>query len=510
MAIPLLPGDPHDDRLRANVRPPAWVNPTPAARYQLVVIGAGPAGLVAAAAAAGLGAKVALVERDLMGGDCLNVGCVPSKALLRAARAAAAVRRAKEFGVWAGEPEVEFAAVMERVRRVRAELSAVDSAERFRKLGVDVFLGEGKFLNEDTVGVNGATLRFGRCLIATGARPVVPDIPGLKESRWFTNETVFALTELPKRLLVIGGGPVGCELGQAFARLGSDVTVVAGERYLLPREDPDAGGGLYPSLEEDGVTIFLNRRIDFINGDSPPEAAGDPILARMTEGSRRSTFTTADTILAAVGRSPNVEGLDLGAAGIAFDPKDGIRVDDRLRSTNPRVFAAGDVCSLGYKFTHAADAMARLVVRNALFPLKGRASALTIPWCTYTDPEVGRVGLNDREAAERGVAVDLYRVELAEVDRAVTDGEAGFVKVLAAKGTDRIVGATVVGPHAGELVGTISLAMTHGIGLKKLANTIFPYPTYTEALRKIADQYNRTRFTPLAGRVLGTWLRWFR
>jgi pyruvate/2-oxoglutarate dehydrogenase complex dihydrolipoamide dehydrogenase (E3) component len=481
MAIPLLPGDPHDDRLRANVRPPGWVNPTPSARYQFVVIGAGPAGLVAAAAAAGLGAKVALVERDLMGGDCLNVGCVPSKTLLRAAKAAAAVWRAKEFGIRATEPEVDFPAVMERVRRVRAELSAVDSAERFRKLGVDVFLGEGKFLNEDTVEVNGVRLRFGRCLIATGARPVIPDIPGLKESRWFTNETVFALTELPKRLLVIGGGPVGCELGQAFARLGSRVTLQPSGRMtpgrLLPKEDDDAGLQVMAALRRDGVQI-----------------EGKPAF---------------DAILVAAGRAPNVEGLNLAAAGVAFS-QDGVRIDDRLRTTNPRVFAAGDVCSLGYRFTHAADAMARLVVRNALFPLKGRASALTIPWCTYTDPEVGRVGLNEREAAERGVAVDVYRVELAEVDRAVTDGEAGFVKVLAAKGTDRIVGATVVGPHAGELVGTLSLAMTHGIGLKKLANTVFPYPTYTEALRKVADQYNRTRLTPLARRLLGTWLEWFR
>src|SRR5262245_28567657 len=225
MAIPLLPDDPHDQKLRANLKPPGWVNPIPAPRYQLVVIGAGPAGLVAAAGAAGLGAKVALIERDLMGGDCLNVGCVPSKTLLRAARAVTEIRKAKEFGIRVPEPEVDFAAVMERVRRVRAELSAVDAAQRFRGLGVDVFLGEARFVNEDTVEVNGAKLRFGRCVIATGARPVIPDIPGLKESRWFTNETIFALTELPKRLLAIGGGPVGCELAQAFARLGAEVTL---------------------------------------------------------------------------------------------------------------------------------------------------------------------------------------------------------------------------------------------------------------------------------------------
>src|SRR5262245_41741710 len=214
MTIHLLPNDTHDDALRRLVKPPDWVNPTPAARYRRVVIGGGPAGLVCAAGAAGLGAKVALVERDLLGGDCLNVGCVPSKTLLRAAKAVSEIRRAREFGVKVPEPEIDFAAVMERVRKVRAELAPIDSGERVRSLGIDVFLGEGKFLNEDTVEVNGAKLRFGRCVIATGSRPIIPDIPGLKEARWFTNETIFTLTELPKRLAVLGGGPVGCELGQ--------------------------------------------------------------------------------------------------------------------------------------------------------------------------------------------------------------------------------------------------------------------------------------------------------
>lgn len=482
MAIPLLPNDPHDAKLRANLRPPGWANPTPAARYQLVVIGAGPAGLVAAAAAAGLGAKVALVERDLMGGDCLNVGCVPSKTLLRAARAAAEARRANEFGVRVAEPEVDFAAVMERVRRVRAELSPVDSAERFRGLGVDVFLGEGKFVNDDTIEVAGAKLRFGRCLVATGSRAVIPeDLPSYSCPQ-FNNESIFTLTELPKRLLVVGGGPIGCELGQAFARLGSRVTLAAKNVRLLPKEDADAADHLLGVLRREGVEVVPN----------PPPGGG------------------FHAVLVAAGRTPNVEGLDLGKAGIAFDPNDGVRVDDRLRTTNPRVYAAGDICSLGYKFTHAADAMSRLVVRNALFPTKGMASALTIPWCTFTDPEVGRVGLNESEARAKNVPVDVYRLDLGELDRGAADGAEGFVKVLTAKGNDRILGATAVGPHAGELVGSFSLAMTHGLGLKDLANTVFPYPTYTEALRKLGDQYNRTRLTPLAKRALGGWLRLFR
>ncbi len=481
MTIPLLPGDPHDDALRRLVKPAEWVNPTPAARYQLVVIGGGPAGLVCAAGAAGLGAKVALVERDLLGGDCLNVGCVPSKTLLRAAKAAAEVRRARQFGVNVPEPEIDFAAVMERVRRVRAELALIDSAERFRSLGVDVFLGEGKFLNEDTVEVSGAKLRFGRCVIATGSRPLIPDIPGLKESRWFTNESIFTLTELPKRLLVIGGGPVGCELGQAFARLGSEVELVARSR-LLRVEDADASRFVEAALRHDNINIIADT--------------SDP--------------RNFEAVLVAAGRTANVEGMNLNAAGVKFDTKAGVAVDDYLQTTNRRVFVVGDVSSVGFKFTHAADAMARLAIRNALFPFKSRVSALTIPRCTYTDPEVGRVGLNQQEADERGIAVDVFRHDFSHLDRAATDGAEGFIKVLVKKGTDRIVGATVVAPNAGELIGTISVAMTNGIGLKKLASTVFPYPTYTEALKKIADQYNRTRFTPRAKRLAGWWLKWFR
>lgn len=481
MTIPLLPDDPHDEALRRNVKPPDWANPTPAARYQLVVIGGGPAGLVCAAGAAGLGARVALVERDLLGGDCLNVGCVPSKTLLRAARAAAEVRRAREFGVKMGEPEIDFAAIMDRVRKVRAELSTVDSAERFRSLAVDVFLGEARFANSDTVEVNGTKLRFGRCVIATGSRAIIPGIPGLKESRWFTNETIFTLTELPKSLLVIGGGPIGCELGQAFARLGTKVTISVRNR-ILERDDADAANALTTAVQAEGVAFTR-----------------EPV-----------TPAAFKAVLVAAGRQPNVESLKLDTAGVKFDAKAGVAVDDYLRTSNRRVLAAGDVSSVGFKFTHAADAMARLAIRNALFPTKGRVSALTIPWCTYTDPEVGRVGLNADEAAQRGVAVDEYRHDFEKLDRGAADGAIGFVKVLTKRGTDRIVGATVVGPHAGELVGTLSVAMTNGVGLKGLANTVFPYPTYTEALKKVADAYNRTRLTPRAKWLLGTWLKWFR
>jgi pyruvate/2-oxoglutarate dehydrogenase complex dihydrolipoamide dehydrogenase (E3) component len=477
MTIPLLADDPHDRALLANVKPHDWANPTPAPRYHLVVLGGGPAGLVAAAVAAGLGAKVALVERDRLGGDCLNVGCVPSKTLLRAARSLGEVRRAREFGIAVGEPAVDFAAVMERVRRVRAELSPLDSAKRFRKLGIDVFLGDARFVGGDVVEVAGAKLRFGRCLIATGSRPAVPQIDGLADSRWFTNDTLFTLTELPKSLLVIGAGPVGCELGQAFARFGAKVTISTHGARLLPREDDDASEFLARVFLSEGITV--TDAVDKVEG--------------------------FDAVLVSAGREPNVEDLNLPAAGVAFDTRNGVAVDRHLRTTNQRVFAAGDVCSLGYKFAHAADAMARVAVRNALFPTKARATSLVIPWCTYTSPEVAHVG-----CGQDAEAVDVFRHDFDRLDRAATDGAGGFIKVLVAKGTDRIVGATVVGPHAGEVIGTVSVAMTNGVGLKKLSATVFPYPTYTEALKKAADAHARTRLTPFAARILRTWLRWFR
>jgi pyruvate/2-oxoglutarate dehydrogenase complex dihydrolipoamide dehydrogenase (E3) component len=490
MSIPLLTGDPHDDTLRAAVKPPDWTNPPPASVYSLVVIGGGPAGLVAAAGAAGLGAKVALVERDLLGGDCLNVGCVPSKTLLRAAKAAHEARTASRFGVTA-TAEVDFAAVMERVRRVRAELAPADSAERFRGLGVDVFLGDGRFTDEQTVEVNGAKLRFRRCVVATGARakdltprpplqtgegengnhPLSPPLRiGERAGGWgpvITNESLFTLTALPRRLLVIGAGPVGCEMAQAFARLSSAVTLVA-KTVPLPNEHPDASALLLKSLRADGVNV-----VSAVSSEQ------------------------FDATLNATGRVPNVESLNLPAAGIAFDPNRGITVDDHLRTTNRRVFAVGDVCSLGPRFTHAADAMARIAVQNALFPMKRKASALVLPHCTYTDPEVASVGSPDGTP---------FRHEFARLDRAATDAADGFLEVRVNRGTDRIVGATCVGPHAGEIIGTISLAMTNGLGLKAIGGTVFPYPTYTEALKKVADAYNRTRLTPLVAKVLKWWV----
>ncbi len=499
----LTPQDGFNERLLRQVHPPDWHNPEPAARYNLVVIGGGTAGLVAAIGGAGLGAKVALVERHLLGGDCLNVGCVPSKTLIRSARAAAELRNAARYGVRAPAPEVDFAAVMERVRRVRADLSPHDSAARLRDLGVDVFLGEARFAGRDAVEVAGRRLRFARAVIATGARAVVPPIPGLDETGYRTNETIFNLTERPRRLLVLGGGPLGCELAQAFARLGSEVDVVARGAQFLPREDPDAAACLAEALRRDGVRFHLEtevRRVERADG------AGRALIAR---GSTE-TWVPFDELLIGFGRAPNVEGLGLEAAGVAYDARAGVRVDDRLRTANPRIYAAGDV-GLAHRFTHMADAAARIVLRNALFMGRARLSALTVPWCTYTAPEIAHVGLYEHEAAARGIAVRTLHVPLADVDRAVTDGDTdGFVKIHVRAGSDRIVGATIVADHAGEMISEITLAMVAGVGLGRIAGVIHPYPTQAEAIRKAADAYNRTRLTPFVKKVFETWLAWWR
>ncbi|MFO0844379.1 MAG: mercuric reductase [Gemmataceae bacterium] len=503
MTVSLLPEDPHDRSLVENVRPPGWANPTPAARYNLVVIGAGTAGLVCAAGAAGLGARVALVERELMGGDCLNVGCVPSKALLRAARAAAAVRGAGSFGVRAAPPAVDFASVMQRLRQLRAGLAPADSAARFRALGVDVFLGQGRFVGRDAVEVGGRRLRFSRAVIATGARAAHPDVPGLAEVGFLTNESVFALTELPRRLAVLGGGPIGCELAQAFARLGARVTLLQRDQRLLPRDDPDASSLVEQAMRRDGVEVVTGCEVL-----SARRRGGEKLLGVRHGGTEREVV--ADEVLAAVGRRPNVESLGLDVAGVAFELRRGVTVDDRLRTSNPGVFAAGDVCSQ-YQFTHAADAMARLVIQNALFLGRARFSSLVIPWCTYTDPELAQVGLTEAQAREGGHRVQVFTQQLDHVDRAVLDGESeGFVKVLVKAGTDRLVGATVVAAHAGELIGELCLAMTNGVGLRRLASTIHPYPTRAEALRKLGDAYNRTRLTPWVRWVLKKWVDWRR
>lgn len=504
----LLPDDESNARLADLVAPSNWNNPTPTGRYNLVVIGAGTAGLVTAAGAAGLGAKVALIERDLMGGDCLNVGCVPSKALISAARAAAAVRQAPQFGINTAPPEPDFAAIMQRLRRLRSEIARNDSVARFTSLGVDIYLGNGKFSGPDTIEVAGQTLRFTRAVIASGARAAKPNIPGLAESGCLTNETVFSLTELPRRLAIIGGGPIGCEMAQAFARLGSDVTLIERTDQLLGREDEAAATVVQSALQRDGVRVLLETTVKQVHVSKPNSDRTLELIHTETEVVTLNL--NVDQILVGAGRSPNVEDLNLPAAGVTFDVRRGVTVDDRLRTTNHRIFAAGDVCS-PFKFTHAADFMARTVIQNALFYGNAKASALTIPWCTYTSPEVAQVGLTEQTAYDRGVAIQTFTQSLTHVDRAILEGGTeGFVKIHVAAGSDKIVGATIVAEHAGEMIGELVLAMSNQIGLKRLASSIHPYPTVAEAIRKCGDSFNKTRLTPFVKSLFAKWLSWTR
>ena len=504
-SIPVvLPHDVHNEALVSNVHPTDWQNPEPAPRYNLVVIGAGTAGLVTAAGAAGLGAKVALVERRLMGGDCLNVGCVPSKCMIRSSRVVADIRDANQFGVRVPQGmEVDFPAVMQRMRRLRARISAHDSVKRFKDLGVDVFLGEGLFSGADTVEVSGKTLRFKKAVIATGTRPVHPSIDGLAEAGFLTNETVFSLTEQPRRLAVIGGGPIGCELAQAFRRVGCEVTLFHNASHILNREDSDAAEILQQSFVRDGIRLILNcktKRIEKRNGSK---------IIHIECGGREEEIAV-DEILAGAGRAPNVEGLNLEAVGVKYDKREGIEVNEHLQTTNPRIYAAGDIC-LKYKFTHTADATARMAIQNALFLGRKKQSALTIPWCTYTDPEIAHVGMYERDAQEKGIAVDTFVRTLDDVDRAIADGEEeGFVKIHVKKGTDKIVGATIVARHAGEMLGEITLAIVGDLGLGTLANVIHTYPTQAEAIKQVADAYNRTRLTPFIKRLFTRWFTWNR
>lgn len=493
-----MPADPADARLREAAHPPDWTNPEPRGRYDLVVLGGGTAGLVSAMGAAGLGARVALVERGLLGGDCLNTGCVPSKAILRSARAAAGARRAPEVGVRVAGVDADFASVMRRMRERRADISPHDSAVRLRAAGVDVYFGEARFIGPSAIAVGGRTLTFRRAVIATGGRPSVPAIPGLAAVPYLTNERLFALTEQPRRLAILGAGPIGCEMAQAFARLGTEVTLVDQATQVLPREDADAAAIVARRMISDGVAIRLGATILEVS------AGGDGIRLRLDTGG--AGLEPCDHLLIAVGRAPNIEGLDLPAAGVAFDTS-GVVVDDRLRTSNRRIFAAGDVCST-FKFTHAADALARIVIQNALFFGRKRASALVIPWCTYTDPEVAHVGCYEEEATCAGRRVETITIPLGDVDRAVVDEERdGFVRVHHERG--RLLGCTVVASRAGEMIGVATHALTHGASLTDLGSTIHPYPTLNNAFRAAGDAYARTRLTPRLRRVLKRYFRLF-
>jgi pyruvate/2-oxoglutarate dehydrogenase complex dihydrolipoamide dehydrogenase (E3) component len=508
----MLPDDEHNQRLVENVHPSNWMNPEPSGRYNLVVIGAGTAGLVTAVIGAGLGAKVALVERHLMGGDCLNVGCVPSKGLIRAARAWAELRQAEQFGLHV-PPGVQynFGAAMARMRALRARISHTDSALRYKGLGVDVYIGQARFADSGTIVVEGSaghrTVKFAKAAICTGARAAVPPTSGLQEAGFLTNETVFSLTELPPRLGVIGAGPIGCELAQAFARFGSQVYLIEAMHGIMPNEDRDAAAVVEQAMQKDGVRLLC---------------CGKDLHVQKTESGKRLTVdshgrqydVTVDEILVGVGRAPNVEGLDLNRVGVEYDAS-GVKVNARLQTSNSKIFAAGDICSK-YKFTHAADAMAQIVIQNALFPHPfglGYASmdGLIMPWCTFTDPEIAHVGMYEGDAKAKQLDVETYTYQLNEVDRAILDGEEeGFARVHLQKGTDKILGATIVAARAGEMIGEFSVAMKAGAGAKTIAGTIHPYPTYGEVNKKVVNLWRKAHFTQRTRQILVALFAWMR
>jgi len=499
--LTVSPMDESNQWLLSQVHPPDWVNPDPQSLYDLVVIGAGTAGLVVAAGAAGLGLglKVALIEKHLMGGDCLNVGCVPSKCVIRSSRVVADIKTSDRFGIRSTAPlEIDFAAVMARMRRVRASISPNDSAQRFQELGVDVFLGTGQFLSNGMIAVDDKTLRYKKAVIATGARAAAPDIPGLSTAGYLTNETVFSLTDRPQRLAVIGGGPIGSELAQAFQRLGCQVTLFHRGTHILNKEDADAAEIVQQSFIEEGIHLILNSELQRV------EKTATGKVIHFTQNQQQSV--TVDEILVGAGRIPNVDGLNLEAVGVNYDRHQGIQVNDYLQTSNPKIYAAGDIC-MNWKFTHAADAAARIVIKNTLFAPFGLArsklSQLVMPWVTYTDPEIAHVGLYEHEARQQGIEVSTIQIPLNKIDRAIADGEtAGFVKILHPQGKDKIIGATIVARHAGEMISEITTAMVHNIGLSKLSSVIHPYPTQAEGIKKAADAYRRTLLTPRSQTLL--------
>ena len=503
------PDDDHNRILLGNVHPSDWVNPEPSGRYNLVVVGAGTAGLVTAAVAAALGARVALIERNLMGGDCLNVGCVPSKGVIRASRAWSEVRNAGEFGVSAlSDVRYDFGEVMARMRKLRARISHMDSARRYRDMGVDLFIGEGQFTGGETVEVGGKTLRFSKGAICTGARAAAPPIPGLDQAGYLTNETIFTLTERPERMAVIGGGPIGCEMAQAFTRFGSRVCLFEQNGHILPREDADAARIVQSQMEKDGVCLVFETRVTGI------EVRGKEKLIHHEANGNKKT-EAVDEILVGIGRAPNVQGLGLEKAGVEYDPVSGVKVNSRLQTSNPRIYAAGDVC-LPYKFTHTADATAQVVIQNALFPHPfglGYASTdnLIIPWVTFTEPEIAHVGMYEAEAKAKGIEVETFTFKLDEVDRAILDGrDQGFARVHVRKGSDKILGATLVAVNAGDMISEFTLAMKAGVGLGTITGTIHPYPTQAEVIKKVATAWRKTTLTEGKKNILRRWFAWSR
>ena len=475
------PGEEFDDMARDLLSPTDYQNPQPQPRYHLVVVGAGPAGLISAIGAAGLGAKVALIERHRMGGDCLNVGCMPSKALL----------------AFSKQRGADFQHAFAWLREVRAGIAPHDSVERYIEAGVDVFLGDALFNAGGQICVGDTPLNARRIALCTGASAAIPPIPGLVESRPLTNETIFDLPAPPSSLAILGAGAIGCELALALSRLGVSVSLFEMAERVLPLETPLASQAVAMALESSGVDLYLGQGVSAVKGSGTVVVGGQEI--------------ECERILVALGRKPNTDGLNLGAAGVSVDQQGFVLTNAKLQCNNKRIFAAGD-CTARQQFTHHADAQARALIQNALFAPTASVDALVVPHCTYTDPEVASVGANPDSLEKSAIAFDRFEFDLSELDRSRADPDSQLrpvqhAEVYTQKGSDKILGATIIGHDAGELIAPICLMMSNGLGLSAAQKTIFSYPTRSDYLKRLGDAYNRNRMTPTVARLFRWWLR---
>lgn len=474
----------------------------------LIVIGGGAAGLVSAYIAAAVKAKVTLIERNEMGGDCLNTGCVPSKALIRCARFHSHVRRHEEFGAAEASARVDFNRVMQRVRQAVAKIAPNDSPERYRSLGVDVIQGKARITGPWSVEVNGRTLTARHIIVATGARPLVPPVPGIEEVGYHTSDTIWSITENPGRLVVLGGGPIGCELSQAFHRLGASVTQVEMLPRIMAVEDPDIGDYIAQRFREEGIDVRVGHAAREFRVEDGEKVL---ICGRETgDGDPQEVRIPFDTLLVAVGRKPNVEGFGLEEVGVRLDERGRIDVDEYLQTRVPTIYACGD--SVGrYQFTHASAHEAWHAAVNALFGMfrRFKVDYTCLPWVTFTDPEVARIGLSEADAQAEKIDYEVTRYDMAELDRAIVEGEAyGVVKIITERGKDRILGATVVGEHGGDILAELALAMKHGIGLNRILGTIHAYPTLAEANKFVAGEWKKAHAPESALRWLQRFHRW--
>ncbi|MEP3477764.1 MAG: mercuric reductase [Fuerstiella sp.] len=496
----LPPADEHNRKLRDNVHPANWPTQPSDQVYDMISIGAGTAGLVSSGGAAMLGARSALIERHMMGGDCLVTGCVPSKTLIKSAHVAHQARNASEFGVNVSDVQIDFPAVMERLRRIRADMAHHDGAERLKKMGVDVLFGTAKFTGPNTIDLDGKEVKFRRAMICTGGRPVVPNIPGLKEN-CLVSDTFFELTELPQRLLVLGGGPIGCELAQSMQRLGSQVTMLVRGGHLMSKDDPEAGTIIKEVFAKEKLDVRFKTSL--LNVER-----SDAGLVCTIEANGEEQKQTFDQILVAAGRQPNVEGLGLEAAGVELTRR-GITVNRLHQTSNKRIFAAGDVCS-PFQFTHAAFAQAEFATLNALMPYPYRLNAKdrTMSWVTYTDPEVAHAGIAWPELEKQSHHIDVYELPMHDNDRAQTESEHhGFCRIHCKKGSDKILAATIVCENAGEIIAEMSLAITKGMRLRHIQESVHAYPTRAEIVRNVATEWKFTTLTPLAKSAVSIWLK---